>query len=516
VCARAQRTAPGHIYQARRLQLPAQPATITMHCPVTLLLLMLLSLLGRLPGSQAAHTLRNDALSATFSSTGLVELQWQHQHQAGGGQVAVAGDGFELSLLVAGSDGQPRVLSPATASAPPSVLAGANATFIAFRWGFKDMDVDVRYRLVSQACTFVEKQLAIVPSSSGNTGSSASGNRVAGGKAVVSFNVTNVSVFAATTLASKDGSAARAAGAAGRGQAGQGTNVVTASSHYGLGDYAVFYRFADHAGAFLSAQNPYLTADVTLPSGGRGDGAQPAEGASSPPSSPPSTTLSYAPMMLGQSDGSFSLDAGVIGLTELTGELLPTPTLSYDRHEGEGQPEGTAHVAHRLDVGEQRAMVACLREYLVVPPSPNSTVKINVAWTENDFQLDIADPGNRTIYKRIIDRCADFGITHILFAPRNSDVSDRQNNTDAWGWEQILWFGMGQRLRLGMWAPGDPLPTSLTEMLQYMKTKHVKPVAYVYPILAFLAGTVGCPPGTGRCKEGRNPAWIVNGTMAAA
>eukprot|EP01047_Picozoa_sp_COSAG01_P081641 COSAG01_NODE_16359_length_1242_cov_8.299213_1_plen_94_part_10 len=37
--------------------MPAQPATITMHCPVTLLLLMLLSLLGRLPGSQAAHTL---------------------------------------------------------------------------------------------------------------------------------------------------------------------------------------------------------------------------------------------------------------------------------------------------------------------------------------------------------------------------------------------------------------------------------------------------------------------------
>ena len=66
-----------------------------------------------------------------------------------------------------------------------------------------------------------------------------------------------------------------------------------------------------------------------------------------------------------------------------------------------------------------------LWRYLVVPPSPNSTVKINVAWTENDFQLDIADPGNRTIYKRIIDRAADFGITHILFAPVNSDVSDR-------------------------------------------------------------------------------------------
>ena len=26
------------------------------------------------------------------------------------------------------------------------------------------------------------------------------------------------------------------------------------------------------------------------------------------------------------------------------------------------------------------------------------------------------------------------GLTHILFAPRNSDISSRQNNTDPWGW----------------------------------------------------------------------------------
>jgi hypothetical protein len=40
-------------------------------------------------------------------------------------------------------------------------------------------------------------------------------------------------------------------------------------------------------------------------------------------------------------------------------------------------------------------------------------------------------------------------------------------------------------------------------MLTYMKSKNVKPVAYVYPILAFLAGTY---PG------GTNPPWIVNGS----
>merc|ERR1719174_1535569 len=107
---------------------------------------------------------------------------------------------------------------------------------------------------------------------------------------------------------------------------------------------------------------------------------------------------------------SFDIDTGILGLTALTGETLPLP-------------------AQPLDRGEQRAMVSCLREYLAAPPTPNATVKINIAWTENDYQLDIADAGNRTIYKRIIDRAADFGITPILFTPRNSDVSDRRNNS---------------------------------------------------------------------------------------
>jgi hypothetical protein len=135
------------------------------------------------------------------------------------------------------------------------------------------------------------------------------------------------------------------------------------------------------------------------------------------------TTLSYGPMMLVTAGAaeSFEVDAGLIGLTgALTGEILPPPALP-------------------LDVAEQQAMVGCLREYLVVPQSPNRTVKINVGWTENDFQLDIANEGNRTIYKRIIDRAAAFGITHLLFAPRNSDVSCDGNNTDAWHWEQVLW-----------------------------------------------------------------------------
>ena len=77
-------------------------------------------------------------------------------------------------------------------------------------------------------------------------------------------------------------------------------------------------------------------------------------------------------------------------------------------------------------------------------------MKINIAWCENDYQIDIATAAGRAEYKRIIDRAAQFGLTHLLFAPRNSDISDKANNTDAWGWEQLLWFGLGQRIRMGM------------------------------------------------------------------
>ena len=99
------------------------------------------------------------------------------------------------------------------------------------------------------------------------------------------------------------------------------------------------------------------------------------------------------------------------------------------------------------------------------------------------------------------------GLTHILFAPQNSDVSSRANNTDPWGWEQLLWFGMGQKLRMGEWKPGDPLAASTQEMLDYFKLRGVKPVAYVYPILAFLANTL---PGGG------SPPWITQGTYMSS
>ena len=43
-------------------------------------------------------------------------------------------------------------------------------------------------------------------------------------------------------------------------------------------------------------------------------------------------------------------------------------------------------------------------------------------------------------YKRIIQRNAEFGVTHIVYEPHNSLHSTRFNTTDGWGWEEVGQF----------------------------------------------------------------------------
>jgi len=263
-------------------------------------------------------------------------------------------------------------------------------------------------------------------------------------------NVTNVTLFAGARLL-LDGAAP--------------AESVVARSPAGLKDFALFARWST-TGALITARNPFLTA---TPHGGGG------------------VTLSYEPMMPVAPAAPFSADRAHIGLHLLTQRKMAPP-------------------AQPLDEAEHAAMQRCVRAAIAAPQRASS-VKINVGWCENDFQIDISTAAGRAEYKRIIDRAASLGIESILFAPRNSDVSSIGNGTDAWGWEQVLWFGMGERLRMGLWAPGDPLPASLTEMLDYFRLRGVRPVAYVYPILAFLAGTL---PG------GASPPWVVHGTYSSS
>mgnify|MGYP007078084846 CR=1 FL=1 len=219
-----------------------------------------------------------------------------------------------------------------------------------------------------------------------------------------------------------------------------GVSVPTASlvAAGRLGDYVLFSRFGASLGTMLSAQNPYLSFLIDNTTG--------------------AATMTYPPGMNLSAAGTFTADGALLGLHLLSGRTLTPP-------------------AQPLDAAEQAAMVAAVKDTIVVPQDPSQTVKINIGWTENDYQIDIGTADGRVEYKRIIDRAAQLGMTTLLFAPQNSDVSSRANNTDAWGWEQLLWFGMGQKLRQGEWKPGDALPFSLLEMLSYFRAKGVRPVA---------------------------------------
>ena len=182
-------------------------------------------------------------------------------------------------------------------------------------------------------------------------------------------NATNVSIFSGTALL--------------MGAAPPDSSYV-ARSHFGLGDYALFARWPQaKLGALLTVQNPYLAAHLDAASG--------------------EATISYSPQMAWPASGTFVADAAHLGLHVLTNRTLAPP-------------------ADPIDASEHEAMLECVRS-AIAAPARNSTVKINVGWTENDFQIDISTAEGRAEYKRLIDRASELGLTHILFAPRNSDVS---------------------------------------------------------------------------------------------
>ena len=118
--------------------------------------------------------------------------------------------------------------------------------------------------------------------------------------------------------------------------------------------------------------------------------------------------------------------------------------------------------------------------------------------TENDYQADVATDAGRREYERIIDRCSELGITHLLYTARDSRVSGAvcvDNLTYAPDCELDLWFTLGEKLRTGEWVPGDdPVPRNVKVMLDYAKKMGVKLVAYAIPIAAWLAEKQPTPP----------------------
>ncbi len=232
-------------------------------------------------------------------------------------------------------------------------------------------------------------------------------------------------------------------------------------------DLGEFLRFDGGHGALLTVQNPFL--EVYR------------EGSA--------IAISYAPEMEWQSSwGDFASDIASMGTYKLSGTRNPREMVT------EWHPAPPETDADGMDRAEVEAYTACVRAFLI-HPSPDP-ISVLVGWTLNDYQIDAGTPEGRQEYKRIIDSTSELGIQTLLYAPGNSTTAARTESSDTWGWEYVLWLGMGQQIRKNQWDPAkDPIPDSVSEMLEHAKQKHVGLLAYVYPSIPYE----------------KDPSWIVQG-----
>jgi hypothetical protein len=195
-------------------------------------------------------------------------------------------------------------------------------------------------------------------------------------------------------------------------------------------------------------------------------------------------TLTYSPDMNWKSSfGPFESDRTCISTYELAGAgiMKHAPEVwSYLP-----DPAKTVADAEKIDLAEIDAFHQVVRAFLEF--KTEKTIRIHVGWCVNDYQIDCGTPEGRAEYKRIIDRAAEVGCQYVLYSPANNQVSKQEESRDAWGWENLLWLGLGQQIRKDEWDPNkDAIPPSITEMLDYAKSKNVKLVAYVYPTLPWM------------------------------
>ncbi|MGA2259375.1 MAG: hypothetical protein ABSG53_32270, partial [Thermoguttaceae bacterium] len=180
--------------------------------------------------------------------------------------------------------------------------------------------------------------------------------------------------------------------------------------------------------------------------------------------------------------GPFASDRVCIGLYALGGVVFHMHDIgewTYLR-----DPQRAFEVLPALDRAEFDAVTACVDAFALFRPT--RSLRMHVPWCENDYQIDVATPEGRTEWKRILDQAAAVGCEHSLFTPANSVVAPLKDNADAWGWENCLWLGLGQKIRKGEWdIAKDPIPPSIQEMLDYARSKKVKLVAYAYPTLGW-------------------------------
>jgi hypothetical protein len=202
--------------------------------------------------------------------------------------------------------------------------------------------------------------------------------------------------------------------------------------------------------------------------------------------------LGYRPDMDWRPEyGSFTSDRALLAPVRLAGRRNPESMIPEWRFAAPVPPPG-------LDLAEVEAFTEMVRAFLL--DRRDRPINVFVAWCVNDYQIDVATNEGRAEYRRVLDRAAELGAQYVVYAPTNSEPSRRLESADDWRWENLLWLGLGQKLRRNEWAPRTgALPASVSEMLEYAGGKGLKLLAYVYPVVPFsqnpewLATRAGAP-----------------------
>jgi len=377
-----------------------------------------------------AVTLKNDQLTASFGARGLTAIDWR------GARFAFPTEEFALSI--GGSLIESRSLVP-----PTRVAAKDRVSFV---WVAGPYRIAVVYE-IQPGWAFVSKQLSI---STGPGSGRQAGARV---------RVDEIAPIKATLAGSLIG----------------GYVPKGARPTLGTGDYGVCLRVDESRGLLAVVQNPFL--DVVLGSPTPGGEARASR----------SVAISYRPEIdWNPSDGPFVSDRALLGPYRPTGRRLPARML----------PEwsmGPNDSGPGMDEAEIAAFTEMVRAFVLAKPA--RPVNVFVPWCLNDYQIDVATAEGRAEYKRILDSGAALGAEYVIFAPTNSDLAKREDSMDDWSWENLLWLGLGQKLRRNEWdVTTGPVPASVQEMLDYAKSKQLKLLAYVYPVVPF----------------SQNPAWLIS------
>lgn len=306
-----------------------------------------------------------------------------------------------------------------------------------------------------------------------------------------------------------------------------------------LGTYGVFGRFADGTGVVAAATNPFLYPSIAQAFG-------------------PTSTLihvGYHPALAWNVTTSydstprpFVADAGLIGFYALSPNAVPpaleddmmstrygamrsylggrasraTDTLAgmlfeYESLAAAGSVSlpaalhlfrGRAADPSWLNYAERDAFRALGEAHFLLPPA--RPIRVHIPWTENDYQIDIANATQWPEYMRILTQLSRIGVDRILYAGGNSAVSNVSSCEDDWCWENVLWLAYGEQLRKGEWAPGSPIADSVNQLIITSEALGVSAIPYVYPILGFTANRTSPPPWWVKQSDGKEYSTLSN------